>query len=64
MATATAAATSLYETSTQYKHWRFSQGQLQQSRTRANAEAIAVIKKNFEATQVLMATLVSTAIVA
>lgn len=45
---------SLYETSTQYKRWRYSQGQLRQNRALSNAGAVAVIKKNFEATQVCL----------
>jgi cyclin H len=39
----------LYEASTQFSHWRFSPEHLKQTRQRLNAEAVAVIKRAFEA---------------
>jgi hypothetical protein len=38
----------LYEGSTQFKHWRFSQEQLTQIRTSLNAAAVTAIQKALE----------------
>lgn len=40
---------SLYEGSTQYRHWRFSPEQLSDTRTTLNAGAVAAIRDAFEA---------------
>ena len=40
---------SLYEGSTQYRHWRFSPEQLADTRASLNAAAVAAIRDAFEA---------------
>lgn len=39
----------VYETSSQFHHWRFSEAQLEQSRSSLNKAAVAAIKVAFEA---------------
>lgn len=48
-ATASSSKTSLYEGSTQYRHWRFSSEQLAQTRAALNGAAVSVIRNTFEA---------------
>ena len=42
----------LYEASTQFKHWRYSQDQLAHVRSSLNLAAVAVIRRNFETNEV------------
>lgn len=56
------AAPTLYEGSTQYKHWRFSQADLANCRAELNQGAVAVIKGNFESTQVHLVYFLSLAV--
>ena len=42
----------LYEASTQFEHWRYSQDQLAQVRFSLNLAGVAVIRKNFETNEV------------
>lgn len=44
-----ASSKSLYEASTQFKHWRFSPEQLSATRASLNAAAVAAIRNAFEA---------------
>lgn len=42
----------LYEESSQFRHWRFSELQLARMRQELNERAVAVVKKNMEAEKV------------
>jgi cellobiose phosphorylase len=42
----------LYESSTQFRNWRYSQVQLENVRATLNAAAVSVIRNNFETDEV------------
>lgn len=49
---ASSSKSSLYEASTQYRHWRFSPEQLNHTRVTLNAAAVAAVRNAFEADSV------------
>ena len=51
-AEASSSKLSIYEGSTQYRHWRFSQEELARDRISLNAGAVSVIRDAFEADEV------------
>ena len=51
-AEASSSKLSIYEGSTQYRHWRFSQEELARNRTSLNNAAVSVIRDAFEADEV------------